>query len=46
MGFLAQMGTISGLQDLSTSRNLELPTFTAIHAGTLDTSSVPTARFS
>ena len=39
MGFLAQMGTISGLQDLSTSRNLELlPTFTAIHAGALDTS--------
>ena len=39
MGFLTQMGTLSGLQDLSTSRNLELlPTFTAIHQGTLNTS--------
>ncbi len=40
MGFLTQMGTLGGLQDLSTSRNLELlPTFTAIHAGAIDTSS-------
>jgi hypothetical protein len=38
MGYLTQMGTLTGLQNLSTSRNLEiLPTFTAIHAGALDT---------
>jgi hypothetical protein len=38
MGFLAQMGVLDGLSDLSTSRNLEvLPTFTAIHAGALST---------
>ena len=40
MGFLTQMGTLGGLEDLSTSRNLELlPTFTAIHAGAIDTNS-------
>jgi hypothetical protein len=37
MGFLTQMGTLDGMTDLSTSRNLEiLPTFTAIHAGARD----------
>ncbi len=37
MGFMSQMGLLEGLQDLSTSRNLEfLPTFTAIRAGGLD----------
>ena len=37
MGFMSQMGLLEGLQDLSTSRNLEiLPTFTAIRAGALD----------
>jgi hypothetical protein len=40
MGFLSQMGSLGGLQNLSTSRNLELlPTFTAIHAGALNTTS-------
>jgi hypothetical protein len=40
MGFLTQMGTLGGLENLSTSRNLELlPTFTAIHAGAIDTNS-------
>ena len=37
-GQLAQMGVLEGLTDLSTSRNLEiLPTFTAVQAGSLDT---------
>ena len=40
MGFLTQLGEMTGLQNVSTSRNLEfLPTFTAIHAGALDTAS-------
>jgi hypothetical protein len=38
MGMLRQMGVLDGMTNLSTSRNLELlPTFTAIHGGTLDT---------
>ena len=37
-GLLTQMGMLEGLTDLSTSRNLEiLPTFTAVQAGSLDT---------
>jgi hypothetical protein len=40
MGMLRQMGVLEGMTNVSTSRNLELlPTFTAIHAGTLDTAS-------
>ncbi len=36
-GFMAQMGVLEGMTDLSTSRNLEiLPTFTAIKFGSLD----------
>ena len=36
-GFLTQMGTLQGLTNLSTSRNLEiLPTFTAIQLGALN----------
>jgi len=36
MGFLRQMGTLDGLVNLSTSRNLEvLPTFTALQVGNL-----------
>jgi hypothetical protein len=36
-GFLRQVGLLDGMSDLSTSRNLEvLPSFTAIQAGTLD----------
>ena len=39
-GFLAQMGVLEGMTDLSTSRNLEiLPTFTALDVGTLDRTS-------
>ncbi len=38
-GFLRQMGTLDGLSNLSTSRNLEfLPTFTAVRPSALDTS--------
>jgi hypothetical protein len=38
MSFLGQMGTLTGLRNLSKSRNLELlPTFTAIDAGALNT---------
>ena len=38
MGMLSQMGVLEGMTNVSTSRNLEfLPTFTAIHAGTLNT---------
>lgn len=41
--FMAQMGVLEGLTDLSTSRNLELlPTVTAVNAGALDTA---TGRF-
>lgn len=37
MGFLSQMGTLDGLVDLSTSRNLEMqPTLTAIRANGID----------
>ncbi len=37
-GFLRQMGTLDGLVNLSTSRNLELlPTFTAIRPSAIDT---------
>ncbi|MFN7980661.1 MAG: DUF5916 domain-containing protein [Vicinamibacterales bacterium] len=37
MGFLAQMGTIEGMQQLSMSRNLELlPTVTTINSSALD----------
>jgi Domain of unknown function (DUF5916) len=37
-GFLRQMGTLDGLMNLSTSRNLELlPTFTAIRPSAIDT---------
>jgi len=40
MGFIRQMGVLQGMSDLSTSRNFELlPTFTAIAAGSLDTTS-------
>lgn len=40
MGFLGQMGVISGFTDLSTSRNLELlPTVTAVASNRLDTTS-------
>ena len=40
MGMLSQMGMLEGMTNVSTSRNLEfLPTFTAIHAGTLNTTS-------
>lgn len=36
-GFMAQMGVLEGMTDLSTSRNLEiLPTFTAIKFGSFD----------
>jgi hypothetical protein len=36
-GFMTQMGTLGGLRDLSTSRNLELlPTVTAVQFGSLD----------
>ena len=36
--FMSQMGLVDGLSGLSTSRNLEmLPTFTAVHVGSLDT---------
>ena len=36
-GFLPQMGTLDGMESLSTSRNLEfLPTVTAIQSGSLD----------
>ena len=36
--FLAQMGVLEGLENLSTARNLEiLPTVTALRTGTLDT---------
>ena len=42
-GFMTQMGTLQGLTNLSTSRNLEfLPTFTAIRFGSLDAA---TGRF-
>ena len=35
--FMAQMGVLEGMRDLSTSRNLEImPTFTAIQFGSLD----------
>ena len=38
MGFLAQMGMLEGMSDLSTSRNLELlPTVTAVHTTAIDT---------
>ena len=38
--FMAQMGVLEGMTDLSTSRNLEiLPTFTAIQFGALDDAS-------
>ena len=38
--FMAQMGVLEGMTDLSTSRNLEiLPTFTAIQYGALDDAS-------
>jgi hypothetical protein len=38
MGFLAQMGMLEGMTDLSTSRNLELlPTVTAVHTTAIDT---------
>ena len=38
IGFLAQMGTIEGMQQLSTSRNLEfLPTATSVNTQTLNT---------
>ena len=38
--FMAQMGVLEGMTDLSTSRNLEiLPTFTAIQFGALDETS-------
>ena len=38
--FMAQMGVLEGMTDLSTSRNLEiLPTFTAIQYGSLDSAS-------
>ena len=38
--FMAQMGVLEGMTDLSTSRNLEiLPTFTAIQYGSLDDAS-------
>ena len=38
--FLGQMGTLDGLANLSTSRNLEiLPTFTAVRSDALDTTS-------
>ena len=38
--FLGQMGVLQGMEDLSTSRNLEiLPTFTAIQLGSLNTAS-------
>jgi hypothetical protein len=37
IGFLTQMGTLDGMRQLSTSRNLELlPTVTAVGAATLD----------
>ena len=40
VGFLTQMGTLDGLVNLSTSRNLELlPTVTTIRAGSLNTDS-------
>jgi hypothetical protein len=40
MGFIRQFGVLEGLQNLSTSRNLEiLPTFTAVQAGALNTTS-------
>ena len=40
VGFLTQMGTLDGLVNLSTSRNLELlPTLTTIRAGSLNTDS-------
>jgi len=36
-GFMTQMGTLDGLRNLSTSRNLEfLPTVTAVQVGSLD----------
>ena len=36
--FLAQIGVLTGMTDFSTARNFELlPTFTAVHTGTLDT---------
>ena len=36
-GFMTQMGVLEGMNNLSTARNLEiLPTFTAIHFGSLD----------
>lgn len=36
MGFLRQMGTLDGITNVSTSRNLEiLPTFTAVQVGNL-----------
>ena len=38
--FMAQMGILEGMTDLSTSRNIEiLPTFTAIRYGELDNDS-------
>ena len=38
MSFLAQIGTLDGITNLSTERNFEvLPTFTAIGSGRLDT---------
>jgi uncharacterized protein DUF5916 len=40
LGMLRQMGVLEGMTNVSTSRNLELlPTFTAVRAGTLDTTS-------
>ena len=38
IGFLAQMGTVEGMEQLSTSRNLEfLPTVTSVNTKALDT---------
>jgi hypothetical protein len=43
IGFIAQMGALEGMTDLSTNRNFEiLPTFTAIRLGTIDG---PSGRF-
>lgn len=44
MGFIAQMGTLEGMTNLSKSHNLEiLPTFTAVNRRALDTTGGPDA---
>ena len=45
MGFLAQLGVLDGMTDLSTSRNLELlPTITAVNAKAIDATTATYGR--